>query len=71
MEHDENSGAGFTPGDIQALRYLAIALGIVVGVFWLVFEDLSARLLMTGLCVVMLLGGLLAVYLYRRLRRRK
>lgn len=71
MAHDENPGDGFTPGDIQALRYLAIAQGIVVGAFWLIIEDLPARLLMTGLSVVMFLGGLLAVYLYRRLKRRK
>ena len=71
MEPDENPDDGFTSGDSQALRYLAIVLGIVVGATWLIIEGLPARLLMTGLSVVMFLGGLLAVYLYRRLQRRK
>lgn len=71
MDHDANPDDGFTPGDIQALRYLAIAQGIVVGVTWLIIEDLSARLLMTGLPVVMFLGSGLAVCLYRRMQHRK
>ena len=57
--------------DITALRYLAIAWGLIIAASWLVFDDARTQLLMTGAQLAILAGTLLAIYLLRRWRTRR
>jgi len=57
--------------DITALRYLALAWGLIIAASWLVFDDARTQLLMTGAQLAILAGTLLAIYLLRRWRTRR
>ena len=62
-----------SPADLTALRYLAIAWGVLISATWFVLDDLRTQLLTTGAQLVIMAGSLFSIYLLRqwKTRRRK
>lgn len=71
MSHTPKSPIDLTPEDITYLRYLAIVWGVLIAAVWFVLDEVRAQLVMTGVAITSMIASLLAMYLYRRLRRRK
>jgi hypothetical protein len=57
--------------DLTALRYLAMAWGVIIMASWFVLDDLRSQLLVTGAQLVVLACTLFSVYLLRRWKQQR